>query len=183
MNTDPLSDNNIMSLIKGGDTERLGILFDRYHRILFSFFYRLTKNVPLSQDLVQNVFERILKYKHLYRGEGEFKAWLFKIARNVNYDHARKKSNQQKEKIEDWQDQLYENSPDQEAQLMKKEDYNQLYQALLKLDPEKREILVLSKLQGLRYKKIASQLGITEGAVKIKVFRALKELKKIYKVS
>jgi len=182
MEPNALSDNNLMMLVKGGDLDRLGLLFERYHRLLYSFFYRLNRNSALSQDLVQIVFERILKYKHQYRGEGEFKAWIFQIARNVNYDYARKKSNRPKESIESWQDQLLDQAPNQDAKMIKRENLAQLYQALDQLDPEKKEIIVMSKLQGLRYKKIAELMGITEGAVKVKVFRALKELKKIYKV-
>ena len=64
--------------------------------------------------------------------------------------------------------------------MIKQEELNQLRTALQKLDPEKREVLILSKLQGLKYKEIANLLGCTEGAVKVKVFRALKELKKVF---
>ncbi len=173
-----LSDNHIMTQVKDGDTRGLGILFERYHRLLFSFFYRKNQNTAVSEDLVQNVFERILRYKHRYRGEGEFKAWMFQIARNVNYDQTRKKGNRPKEKIEDWQDQLVDHTPNQHAQLMKQEEMAALQRALQRLDPDKREVIILSKLQGLKYKRIGELLGCSEGAVKVKVFRALQALKK-----
>lgn len=178
MKPDALSDNHIMMKVKDGDTHGLGILFERYHRLLYSFFYRMNKNASISEDLVQNVFERILRYKHRFRGEGEFKAWMFQIARNVNFDQVRKKGNRPKEKIEDWQDQLIDQSPNQHALIMKKEELAMLHQALQRLDPEKREIIILSKLQGLKYQKIGELLGCSEGAVKVKVFRALRVLKK-----
>ena len=177
MRPDSLTDNQIMTKVKNGATADLGILFERYHRLLFSFFYRLNQNPGTSEDLVQNVFERILKYKHRYRGDGEFKAWMFQIARNVNFDQIRKKGNRPQEKIEDWQDRIVDQSPDQQTRMMKNEELQLLQWALQKLPPDKREIIVLSKLQGLKYKKIAELQGLTEGAVKVKVFRALKALK------
>ena len=177
MRPDLLTDNQVMMKVKSGDTADLGILFERYHRMLFRFFYRLNQNAVISEDLVQNVFERILRYRHRFRGDGEFKAWLFQIARNVNYDQVRKKGNRPQETIEDWQDHIIDQSPDQQALMMKKEELDLLQQSLQNLDPEKREIIVLSKLQGLKYRKIGELLGLTEGAVKVKVFRALKALK------
>jgi RNA polymerase sigma-70 factor (ECF subfamily) len=72
-----------MLQVKAGQVDQLGLLFERYHRILFSFFYNLNRNVEMSEDLVQNVFMRILKYKHRFKGDGEFKTWMFHIAKNV----------------------------------------------------------------------------------------------------
>ena len=172
-----LSDNRLMLRVKEGDLDQLGLLFERYHRALFGFFYNKNKDVTLSEDLVQNVFVRILKYKHRYRGDGEFKNWLFHIARNVNVDHYRKKRIKHTEPIENWQEQIEDQGLNKSQQMMQDEELRQLRLALQKLDPEKREVIVMSKLQGLRYKEIGQLLGCSEGAVKVKVFRAMKALK------
>ena len=79
-----------MVKVRDGDLDRLGMLFERYKRPLYGFFYGLSRDRDLSEDLVQNTFFRILKYRHLFRGEGDFKTWMFHIARNVNNDHYRK---------------------------------------------------------------------------------------------
>lgn len=171
------SDNQLMMQVKGGELTHLGLLFERYHKILFGFFYRMNQNVAVSEDLVQNVFVRILRYKHRFQNSGEFKAWMFQIARNVHADHYRNRRNATKESIDDWQDKLLDSTPNQYTKLMKQEELKQLEAALQKLDPEKREILILSKFKGLKYKQIAQLLDCTEGAVKVKVFRALKALK------
>lgn len=168
-----------MLQVKEGDLDKLGLLFERYHRVLFGFFYNRNKDVALSEDLVQNVFVRILKYKHRYRGDGEFKSWIFHIARNVNVDHYRKKRIKHTEKIEDWQDEIADDAINKSQQMIQEEALDKLRQALQKLDPEKREVIVMSKLQGLKYKEIGKILGCSEGAVKVKVFRALKALKEI----
>ena len=168
-----------MLRVKEGELEQLNLLFERYHRVLFSFFYNMSRNVPLSEDLVQNVFMRMLKYRHRFRGDGDFKAWMFHIAKNVHFDHFRKKRISNTENVDDWQDRLRDQAPTGSQQLIEQERMELLNKAIKKLDPEKREIIIMSKLEGLKYSEIADILGTTEGNIKVKVFRAMKALKQI----
>ena len=166
--------------VKEGNLDHMGLLFERYNRILFTFFYRMNYQSALSEDLVQNVFFRIMKYKHAFKGDGEFKTWMFHIARNVNTDHYRKsKKLGNREDIEQWNERLTD-QPQIDQQEQKDEDLGVLKLAMSKLSDEKREILNLSKLKGIKYKEIGEMLNCSEGAVKVKVFRALNDLKKIY---
>ena len=63
------SDNQLMEEVRDGKVEKLAILFERHHVTLYNFFLRLTANRSISEDLVQDVFFRILRYRHTYRGE------------------------------------------------------------------------------------------------------------------
>lgn len=168
-----------MLRVKDGDLDKMGLLFERYHRILYRFYYNIHHNSALSEDLVQTVFMRILRYRHRFKGDGTFKAWMFHIARNINIDYYKKKRIKYTEDIDNWKDRLKEEHISSQ-EMIKKEELDLLQSALQKLDPDKREILVLSKLQGMPYKEIAEILGSTEGAVKVKVYRALQALKKMY---
>jgi len=94
-----LDDNMLMLKVKEGDLDKLGLLFERYKKPLFGFFYGMTRDSELSEDLIQNVFFRILKYRYLFRGEGDFKTWMFHIARNVSHDHFKKNRAQHKEAL------------------------------------------------------------------------------------
>ena len=98
-----LSDNALMVKVRDGDIGKLGLLFERYKKSLYGFFYGMNRDSDLSEDLVQNVFYRILKYKHVFRGDGDFKVWMFHIARNVNHDHFRKDKIKNKESVDSWQ--------------------------------------------------------------------------------
>src|SRR5258708_40287137 len=80
-----------MLAVRDGDVERMGVLFDRHHRMLFNFFLRVAGNRGLSEDLVQEVFFRMLKYRHTYQGAANFTAWMYQIARNAHLDHTRKR--------------------------------------------------------------------------------------------
>ena len=176
---DLLSDNRLMLKVKEGDLDKLGLLFERYHKILFKFFYNFHGNAALSEDQVQIVFERILRYRARFKGEGEFKTWMFFIARNINIDHHKKRKIKYTEDIKSWEDRIPDQKRTMES-IMKQEELELLQTALQKLDAAKREILILSKLEGMPYKEIGALLGCSEGAVKVKVFRALRSLKKMY---
>jgi hypothetical protein len=60
-----------MLKVKAGQLDQLGLLFERYNKPLYGFFYRLTTDGVISEDLVQNVFVRIIKYSHTYKGDGK----------------------------------------------------------------------------------------------------------------
>ena len=82
------ADQLVMLAVRDGDVERIGVLFDRHHRMLFNFFLRLTANRGLSEDLVQEVFFRMLKYRHTFQAGTNFTAWMYQIARNAQIDQA-----------------------------------------------------------------------------------------------
>jgi RNA polymerase sigma-70 factor (ECF subfamily) len=161
-----------------GDLDKLGILYERYKMPLYSYFFKLTGgHCQWSEDLVHNVFYRVLKYRNQYKGEGSFAGWLFAIAHNVGIDFNRKEKRAmfQQVEIKDVQSWTEENHD-----LEKKENAALLMKALSRLRQEDREILILSKQDCLKYKEIGEILNCNENAVKIKIFRALRKLKDIY---
>jgi RNA polymerase sigma factor (sigma-70 family) len=173
-----LVDNKIMEDVRDGKVEKLAVLFERHHVALYNFFIRLTGKTNISEDLVQDVFFRILKYRHTYKGQSKFTIWMYQIARNAHIDYLRKL----KEELpleEQWDEAAsYEPTPIEE--LEKGQDIALLREALAKLPMKKREILVLSRYQNLKYKEIAELFGWHIGTVKAHVHRAIKELGKIY---
>src|SRR4030095_2754316 len=84
------TDENLMLAVQRGEGSQLGVLFDRHHRSLFDFFARVTGSRSTAEDLVQDVFFRILKYRATFREESRCKAWMFHIAPNARIDYYRK---------------------------------------------------------------------------------------------
>jgi RNA polymerase sigma factor (sigma-70 family) len=169
-----------MLQVKAGQLDRMGLLFERYHRPLYGFFHHSTGNPAASEDLVQNVFYRMLKYRHTFTGEGEFRTWMYHLARNVLADAAKKdKPAAHHQDIADWAEKLPGGSA-ADAGLHQAQDVALLHQALGRLSAEQREVLVLSRFQELKYEQIAQLLDTTAGAVKVRAHRALGQLKNIY---
>ncbi len=167
-------------MVKEGNLDKLGPLYERYKKVLFAFFYRMNFDESLSKDLVQNVFVRILNYRHTFRGDGEFKIWMFHIARNVNHEYFRRNK---RHVLNDRLNQKHENLSgfgEDNASVKKDDDLKTLNNAIDRLPQDKRELITLSKLNGMKYKDIGLILNCSENTVKIKVFRALKDLKIIF---
>jgi RNA polymerase sigma factor (sigma-70 family) len=173
-------DDMEMLAVREGDVGKMGTLFERHHRMLFNFFLRLTGSRAISEDLVQDVFFRMLKYRHTYQPENNFMAWMYRVARNAHLDHARKLK---LELVPDTDEQPWEpasHDPSPHQKLEQEQEVALLRRALDRLPVEKREVLVLSRFQNLKYDEIAEILGCEVGAVKVRVYRATKELSEIY---
>ncbi len=173
-----MNDNQLMENVRDGRVEKLAILFERHHVALFNFFLRLTGNRPMSEDLVQDVFIRILKYRATYMGEDRFAVWMYKIARNAHIDYLRK----QKETvpIEEQFDEVHSLEPLPDERAARTQEAALLTKAMARLSPKKQEILVLSRFQNLKYREIAELLDCPVGTVKGLVHRAVQELGDIY---
>src|SRR5438270_12403333 len=85
-----MSDEELMAQVRSGVGEMLGVLFERYQIPLFNFSLKLSGDRAASEDLVQEVFFRILKYRQSYRQATGFRAWMYQIGRNTRGDHWRK---------------------------------------------------------------------------------------------
>jgi len=175
-----LSDNAIMLKVKNGDVDKMGLLYERYHRQLFRFLYNMTRQRELSEDLVQNVYLRMLKYNDGFLGYGEFKTWMYRIARNTVYDHFRKvKHTPSLTDVKKYETSL---AAEQftDGPMEKEEEIKLLEAAMEKLSIENRELLILCRYEELKYSEIAKILDTTEGVIKVRVHRALKQLKSNY---
>jgi|SRR5579883_1377198 RNA polymerase sigma-70 factor (ECF subfamily) len=167
-------DEQLMNEVREGEISRLEPLFDRHHRTLFHFFLRLTSNRTASEDLVQDVFYRILKYRHTYQAGTSFRAWMYQIGRNALADFAAKHKAEVALADEAGDFAAAGPAPDRSAQSA--QETALLHRALKALPAEKREVLVLSRFQGLKYEEIATVLKCEVGTVKVRVYRALREL-------
>src|SRR5258708_14487775 len=80
-----------MAAVGTGEVSKLAVLFERHHRPLFRYFVSMNRNREISEDLVQDVFFRMLRYRESYDPRQSFAAWMYQIARNTNIDHAQKR--------------------------------------------------------------------------------------------
>jgi RNA polymerase sigma-70 factor (ECF subfamily) len=170
-----------MIQVRDGDLAKLGLLFERYHLRLFNFLSRVTGDRSAAEDLVQDVFVRVLKYRSTYRDDGVFETWLFRIARNAKADHFRARSRVEP-LVGEASDQA-EPAPGPVAQLESGRDLVRLNRALMRLREDKRELIVLARYHGMTHKQIAELLEIDAGAVTVRLHRALRELREIFRTT
>lgn len=171
------TDEQLMEQVSQEKLNALSVLFDRYQVPLYNFFYRQNYDGALSEDLVQTVFERILKYRQSYVTGMAFRSWMYQIARNAKTDHYKSRR-----KISDYvqPDDLEIATVSIEKSITQQEDLQQLEQAMQHLSTAQREILVMTRFQKMKYGEVAEILQCSEGAVKVKVHRALKQLRSIF---
>lgn len=164
--------------LAAGCPEALAGLFREHQGGLLGFFLRLTGQRSLGEDLVQEVFLRILRYRHTYDARQPFKPWMFRIARRVHLDHlARQRPHVP---LEDLLEEPAAGFPCPLAGLAEREDLARLEAALARLPLRKRELLLLSREPGLTHQDLAALLGGTPGAIKVQVHRALKDLRGLF---
>lgn len=167
-----------MLQVKAGDLERMSLLFERHHKALFGFLYHLTQRREASEDMLQTVFYRMLKYRHSFTEGSNFSGWMYHIARNVLKDQ-KFGLDSKYDPISVHEEQLAGDTS-ADGSLEKKQSRQQLYDAMDTLSEPAREILMLNRMKELNYPEIAEIMGISQGAARVRVSRAVEELKKIF---
>ncbi|WP_299364083.1 sigma-70 family RNA polymerase sigma factor [Winogradskyella sp.] len=171
-----VSDEIIMHKVKEGDVDRLALLFERYHMELYNFFLKTSSDPHLSSDLTQIVFYRILKYKKSYDQNKRFRTWMYMIARNSRIDAYKKN------KTNILGDDFILSKADRNEDLPydNEESINQVQKALSRLSHEKRELITMSFYLNMPSKDIALVLKITENNARVRLHRAIGDLREIY---
>ena len=169
-----MTDEMIMEAVKSGDLQQASLLFDRYHRRLFNFLARMTPDREAAEDLTQNVFLRMLKYRNSYREGAKFQSWIFQVARNVFADHYQEVKSKRVVKMETLPDKSDEVTPDWEHQ------EQLLHQSLQRLPEDQRELLVMTRFQHMKYEEVADIMNTSVTNIKVKVHRAINKLREHY---
>jgi len=168
-------DEAVMLRIRAGETRELAELFERHNRQVYGFFYRMTGNREMSEDLVQEVFLRILRYRETYQPKTSFSAWMYGIARNALIDTMRKR--RPEAGFDDSSGpEIVAREQAIDDRLRSQQEIEMVRRALASLPADKREVLVLARYQDLKYDEIGRILGCEPNAVKQRVFRAVKAL-------
>ena len=172
-----ISDEILMNRVKQGDLPEMSGLFERYHVKMYNFFLKLTFDKAVSHDLTQNLFYRIIKYRHTFKDDNSFKSWIYQMARNVHVDYRKqnKRMSDRFENVEEYNEDISEYSV-----TFSEEEYEHLDKALSKLHPDQLEIIVLSRYQGLKYEEISKIQNSSVANIKVQMHRAIKQLREIY---
>ena len=184
-----MTDDDRLSLMiqacQQGRPEGFNWLLQQYGPKLYRFFLRNSGSPADAEDLVQDLFVRLLEKIHVYRHQGQFDSWLFRVALNLMRDAARRQKRQpslsSSQNLEDdkteWMAQAAVDQAAPEQHLQSAEMADQLQQALQQLPQLDREIILMRHYGPLSFKEIAETFQIPIGTALAKVHRGLKRLR------
>lgn len=159
-----------------GDEGAYGKLVQRYHSRLYNFVRSMVRNDELAEDITQESFVKAYFSLSKLQNAGSFKSWLFRIANNNTLDYLRKKRPQMVDVDESVHETYIDDHTPEDAAVARARS-NHIREALNKLKPDQRSILIMCDLQGFSYQEIAEALHIPFGTVQSRIFYARKKLK------
>ena len=155
-------------------------LYEKYHQDLFQFLFYMVKNRETAEDLIQEVYIKVLNNYKKFEGKSSEKTWLYSIARNTAIDYFRKQKNWKKRLFSnfDWgREMIKDETPLPEEIAILHDDIKTLYKSLDRCSVDQKSALILRYVQSLSIAETAEVLGWTESKVKTTQHRALKVLK------
>lgn len=168
-----VSEEDIIELVRNGDTEAFGGLVRRYEDFIFTMALGIVKSKEEANDIAQETFLRAYRGIRRFQLRSSFKTWVYRIAYNTAMSHLRKKereiTGEELDRVE---------PPD------KRSEGHYLRITLKKLTgmlkPELRAVVLMHYYDDLKYEEIAEVLECPLGTVKIRLYRAKHELKKLW---
>lgn len=165
----------IIAGCKSGDSESFSRLLDLYADKCYGYFYRMTGNRDISDELLSELFAKLVTKIKTYKGEG-FNGWIFKVTGNVFFDYLRDKY-REKKKIEAAAE--VAEFEIQGAGIEEDERVDDVQKQLAKLDDDTRELIMLRFYSGLSFKDIGELREQPVGTILSKVHRGLNKLRKL----
>lgn len=162
----------------GGDREAFDELVRATYADAYTLAYRLTGNEEDARDVVQDAYLRAYKGLKKFRGDASFSTWLYRITANCASSYLVKRNRDRHEDLDD-EKSLADERPDidPEQRIDIAAERQRLTDALQALPPDMRAVVVLRDVYDLPHEAIAAELGITEGAAKVRLHRARKKLR------
>lgn len=155
-------------------------IYNETMQMLFKISFRIVNDEEAAEDLVHDSLIKANEKKLTFPTINDAKFWLIRVVKNASLNYVKRKSREKKayEKV------LYEDTrkvESGETELLKKETIKTAKEALNSLPPKLKEVIVLAEYGELNYKEIGKVIGITEGNVKVRIFRARKLLEDMLK--
>jgi RNA polymerase sigma-70 factor (ECF subfamily) len=158
--------------------------FNKIYETLFPLIYRIAYRIVgdpgIAEDVSQEAFIKYYERNEPLPDMDQTKYWLIRVVKNMSFNHEKKKTRERKmfTKLKQEGPRFADSS---EKEILKEETKNIVKEALLEVPYNLRVVLVLKEYGKMSYKEIGSALGISEGNVKVRVFRGREKLAKLLK--
>jgi RNA polymerase sigma-70 factor (ECF subfamily) len=150
-------------------------LYDSTFTVLFRVAYRVVGDEGAAEDLCQDAYIRLYEKNMVFPSPEEAKYWLIRVVKNAALNYAKRKDRERRAYQKAFRE-LSQNQETGESILLKEESRTEIQQALDQLPDNLRIVLILKEYGELNYREIGRALGISEGNVKVRVFRARERL-------
>ena len=184
---DALSDEALMQRFQQGDSGAFRVLLERHRQGVYNFVLRHVGNKTAAEDLLQDVFLRVVQGAHRFKLESKFTTWLYTIARNLCVDRARKMKFRRHRSLDqptgagEDETPLGERIADEavptDRTAISSELQGKLAQAIDSLREDQREVFLMRQYSNLPFKEIAEIVGVSENTVKSRMRYALEHLR------
>lgn len=185
-NLHQLNDEDVMEQLQNGVVQAFDIIVTRYKDRLHNFLYRYTHNHEDCEDLVQETFLRVYRSRHSYERIAKLSTWMYTIALNLAKSMYKKKQRMSTISIhadetdpDDREFEIRDNTILQDDELHLKMSVYELEKALMELNEDFREVVVLRDIQQLTYEEISEITGAAMGTVKSRINRGRQQLQEI----
>lgn len=174
----PENEKLLVARAKKGDGEAFGELVRFYEKFVYNTAYAFLFSADDAFDVSQDAFIKAWRGINNFKGDSAFSTWLYRIVVNTAKDAISRRGKRRELSSTDSEGEIIDApAPDTpEAEYIKKESREELFQAIDTLDEDAREIIILRELDGLSYEEIATLLGLELGTVKSRLSRARAKL-------
>ena len=155
-------------------------LYETVFPILFRVAYRIISSEEAAEDLCQEAFFRLHEKNMVFPNPDEAKYWLIRVVKNAALNYAKRKVRERRAYQRAFREDVRVEETGEHV-LIKKESREEVQEALEKLPENLRIVMILKEYGELNYKEIGRSLGISEGNVKVRVFRARERLAALLK--
>ena len=162
------------------DPAKFGVLYKKYHKQIFLFVLRRVESTEDADDITSQVFLKAMLNLKKYEPKGiPFGAWLYRIARNEIYDRHAKSNVNMVLTIE--KDGVQKMILDMQEEGSNEDQYKELQNAISKLDEDEIELIELRYFEDHSFREVGEIINITENNAKVKTYRIIEKLKKLYR--
>lgn len=184
-----LADEDLVRRFNLGDASAFEELVRRYERPLYNFILRSVRDPDRSQELLQDVFMKVLQRSSEFQGNSKFSTWLYTIARNLCIDTSRKMVFRRHRSLDaplgseegegaTLLDRLGGDAPGSDRQVISQDLQARIAEAVEQLPDEQREVFLMRELQNMPFRDIAEVVGVPENTVKSRMRYALERLQR-----
>jgi RNA polymerase sigma-70 factor (ECF subfamily) len=176
-----VSDEQLIEWVANGDPSCLGTLFERHHKGVYKFCLQMTRNPQQAEDVVQEVFIKVLRKAGSFRHQGTFKSWLFNIARNTTLSSFRNnKRHKNMAPLDDYAESRLVDHHSAEQDSSGVQNIQILQKALARLSQTHQEVIWLGRFEFGSFEELGQALGCKASTARVRMHRAMQQLNLVF---